>query len=418
MEGKKRVIIEKVFPEIDNGRFPIKRVIGGKVNIKAHIISDGHDEKTCYLYFKHEQDDDWQKKEMNLLYNDEWLSEFIVTKQGYYLYTVKAWIDHFKTWQLDLKKRLDNKQDVSVDLLIGVGLIESTVKLADKNDAFRLNEYINKIKKNDRSSIEIALSKELLFIMQKYPAEEKISGYDKILKVYVDRQKAEFSTWFEMFPRSCYGYTKKHGTFKDCEKIIPEIAKMGFDVIYFPPIHPIGLTKRKGKNNALIAGPDDPGSPWGIGSKEGGHKSIHPELGNFDDFDSFIKKAREYDIEIALDIAFQCSLDHPYIKEHPEWFKWRPDKTIQYAENPPKKYEDIVHFNFECSNWKELWEELKSIFIFWAQKGIRIFRVDNPHTKPFAFWEWVIAEVKKEFPDVIFLSEAFTRPKIMYRLAK
>ncbi len=419
MDGLKRVIIEKVFPEINNGRFPIKRVIGENVNVKAHIISDGHDEKTCFLYYKHEQDEDWQYKEMNLLYNDEWLSEFVVAKQGYYLYTVKAWIDHFKTWQVDLKKRIENKQDISVDLLTGIGLIEKVVKIAEDKDAAKLNEYINKIKKNDKKGIENALEIELLKIMQKYPEQNKISEYDKILKVYVDREKAGFSTWFEMFPRSCYEDCKKrHGTFKDCEKIIPEIAKMGFDVIYFPPIHPIGETKRKGKNNSLVAGPDDPGSPWGIGSKQGGHKAIHPELGTFEDFNNLIRIAKQYNVEIALDIAFQCSLDHPYIREHPEWFKWRPDKTIQYAENPPKKYEDIVHFDFECENWKALWEELKSIFIFWAEKGIKIFRVDNPHTKPFSFWEWVITEVKKQYPDVIFLSEAFTRPKIMYRLAK
>jgi len=418
MEGNKRVVIEKVFPEIDNGRFPIKRIVGEKVNIKAHIISDGHDEKTCFLFYKHENDTDWQKKELTLLYNDEWLGEFTVEKQGYYLYTAKAWIDHFKTWQMDLRKRIDNKQDISVDLLIGIELIEKVLKIAEKQDAIKLNDYINKIKKTDKNSVNYALTNDLLDIMKKYPEEDKITEYEKILKVYVDRTSANFSTWFEMFPRSCYGYTKKHGTFKDCEKIIPEIAKMGFDIIYFPPIHPIGKTKRKGKNNSLVAGPDAPGSPWAIGSKEGGHKSIHPELGNFDDLDNLIKKAKEFGIELAIDIAFQCSLDHPYIKEHPEWFNWRPDKTIQYAENPPKKYEDIVHFNFECDSWKELWEELKSIFVFWAEKGIKIFRVDNPHTKPFSFWEWVIGEIKKQYPDVIFLSEAFTRPKIMYRLAK
>ncbi|MBP7792356.1 MAG: alpha-1,4-glucan--maltose-1-phosphate maltosyltransferase [Candidatus Goldbacteria bacterium] len=418
MEGKKRVVIEKVFPEIDNGRFPIKRVIGEKINIKSHIISDGHDEKACFFYYKHENDVNWQKKEMKLLYNDEWLSEFVVEKQGCYFYTVKAWIDHFKTWQMDLKKRIENNQDVTIDLLIGIELIEKTISAAEVNDAKKLSEYMDKIRKNDKNSVETALSNELAGIMQKYPEQDKISEYEKNLMVYVDREKAGFSTWFEMFPRSCYGNSKKHGTFMDCEKILPEIAKMGFNVLYFPPIHPIGVTKRKGKNNSLTAGPDDPGSPWAIGSKEGGHKSIHPELGNFEDFDRLIKKAEELDIEIAIDIAFQCSPDHPYVKEHPEWFKWRPDKTIQYAENPPKKYEDIVHFNFECNEWKELWEELKSIFIFWAEKGIKIFRVDNPHTKPFPFWEWVIPEVKKQYPDVIFLSEAFTRPKIMYRLSK
>jgi len=236
--------------------------------------------------------------------------------------------------------------------------------------------------------------------------------------VVVDREKARFSIWYEMFPRSCALEPGRHGTFKDCEARLPYIAAMGFDVLYFPPIHPIGHTHRKGRNNNPVANPDDPGTPWAIGSEEGGHKSIHPQLGTVEDFQSFVAKAREYDIEIALDIAFQCSPDHPYVKEHPEWFHWRPDNTVQYAENPPKKYEDIYPLEFETENWQELWEELKSIVLFWIEQGIRIFRVDNPHNKPFRFWEWLITDIKMSYPDVIFLSEAFTRPKVMYQLAK
>ncbi len=234
----------------------------------------------------------------------------------------------------------------------------------------------------------------------------------------VDRRKALFSTWYELFPRSCSPEPGKHGTFKDCERFLPEIAGMGFDILYLPPIHPIGETNRKGKNNALEVLPGDVGSPWAIGSKEGGHKAVHPQLGTMEDFDRLVKRAKEFGIEIAMDLAFQCSPDHPYVKDHPEWFRWRPDGTIQYAENPPKKYEDIIPFNFETENWTALWEELRSIVLFWMERGIRIFRVDNPHTKPFAFWEWLIQEVKKIDPEVIFFAEAFTRPKVMYRLAK
>jgi len=254
--------------------------------------------------------------------------------------------------------------------------------------------------------------------VNKYLDRRFATTYLKELVVVVDREKARFSTWYEMFPRSSASEPGRHGTFKDCEMRLPYISSMGFDVLYFPPIHPIGYTQRKGKNNTPMAGPDDPGGAWAIGAEEGGHKDIHPQLGTFEDFQRLIAKAREYGVEVALDLAFQCSPDHPYVKEHPEWFRWRPDKTIHYAENPPKKYEDIYPFDFETEHWRELWEELKSIVLFWIEQGVRIFRVDNPHTKPFSFWDWLIKEIKKDSPDVIFLSEAFTRPKVMYRLAK
>ncbi|GAN31607.1 alpha-amylase family glycosyl hydrolase [Candidatus Brocadia sinica] len=254
--------------------------------------------------------------------------------------------------------------------------------------------------------------------MNEYRDRKFASNYGKELSVIVDRKKAIFSTWYERFPRSCSPEPGKHGTFKDCEAILPEIAKMGFDVFYLPPIHPIGRTNRKGKNNSPVSGQNDVGSPWAIGSQEGGHKSIHPHLGTLEDFERLINKTRDYDIEIALDLAFQCSPDHPYVAEHPEWFKWRPDGSVQYAENPPKKYEDALPFNFETEQWRQLWEELKSVVVFWVERGVRIFRVDNPHTKPFSFWEWLINEVKSKYPDVLFLSEAFTRPKVMYYLAK
>jgi starch synthase (maltosyl-transferring) len=270
----------------------------------------------------------------------------------------------------------------------------------------------------DIKKTELALSDKLTALMDKYEDRSLATTYSKELSIVVDREKARFSTWYEIFPRSCSAKAGQHGTFRDCEAWLPYIADMGFDILYVPPIHPIGRTHRKGKNNSPEAGRNDPGTPWAIGSIEGGHKSIHPQLGTLEEFKSFLARAKDYGIEIAMDIAFQCSPDHPYVREHPEWFLQRPDGTIQYAENPPKKYQDTYPLYFENDNWQKLWEELKSIFIFWIEQGIRIFRVDNPHTKPFQFWEWVIKEVKEAYPDVIFLSEAFTRPKIMYHLAK
>ena len=418
INATQRVIIEKVLPEVDNGAYPAKRVVGQSVNVQANIISDGHDEKTAFLYYCHAQDRTWQEKELTFKYNDEWFADFTAEKEGTYFYTVRAWIDPFRTWQHDLRKRLDAKQDVSVDLLIGASIIEEALGRAEQKGSKKLAGFLEKIKDNGKDAAKAALSEDLLELMKRCPDKARIAEYPRVLEVKVERDRALYSTWYEMFPRSAAGVSGKHGTFKDCEKLLPEIAGMGFDVLYFPPIHPIGVEKRKGKNNVLKAGAQDPGSPWAIGAKEGGHKAIHPQLGTFEDFAALVAKAKKFGMEISLDIAFQCSNDHPYIKEHPEWFTWRPDKTIQHAENPPKKYEDIVPFNFNTENWKALWEELKSIFIFWAEKGVRIFRVDNPHTKPIAFWEWVIAEVKKEYPDALFLAEAFTTPKMMYRLAK
>ncbi len=415
LNGRERVIIEKVFPEIEEGRYPVKKVPGQKVRVRAHIISDGHDEKTCFLLYRHGTDAAWKEKELTLLYNDEWLGDFAIEKEGVYLYTVKAWIDYFRTWQGQMEKRIGAGQDISVDMAIGAGLIEEAAQRASATDKKKMQDFADRIK---GGATKAALAAEILELMKKYPEKETVSNYARELKVQVDRERAGFSSWYEVFPRSTSPVAGSHGTFKDCEKLLPEIAQMGFDVVYFPPIHPIGVAKRKGKNNSLTAAKDDPGSPWAVGSGEGGHKSIYSGLGTFADFDSLIKKAEKLGLEIALDIAFQCSNDHPYIKEHPEWFSWRPDRTIQHAENPPKKYEDIVPFNFKTDDWKALWEELRSIFIFWAEKGVRIFRVDNPHTKPFVFWEWVIAEVKKQYPDALFLAEAFTRPKIMYKLAK
>jgi starch synthase (maltosyl-transferring) len=416
-----RVIIEGVEPEIDNGRFPIKRVIDEKVTVEADIFADGHDVISALLLYRDERDSEWVEAPMEPLGNDRWQGSFAVSELGRYRYTITAWVDHFKSWQQNLGKRVQAGQETSIDLLIGAQLILEARQRAPKSMGKKMGKWASTLQSrqvSERAKVKLALSNELSGFVNKYPDRRLATIYPEELVVMVDRERARFSAWYEMFPRSCTPESGRHGTFKDCEAQLSYVADMGFDVLYFPPIHPVGHTHRRGRNNNPVTDPDDPGTPWAIGSKEGGHKSIHPQLGTLEDFQSLIAKAREYDIEIALDIAFQCSPDHPYVKEHPEWFRWRPDNTVQYAENPPKKYEDIYPFDFQTENWQELWEELKSIVLFWIEQGIRIFRVDNPHTKPFSFWEWLITDIKLSCPDVIFLSEAFTRPKVMHRLAK
>jgi starch synthase (maltosyl-transferring) len=419
-EGRRRVIIEGVSPEIDGGLFPIKRTVGEEVTVEADIFTDGHDLLSCVLLFRKEEDRDWGVAPMEPLWNDRWRGSFRVTEIGRYRYTIQAWVDRFKTWRRDLKKRVDAGQEVSVDLRIGEQWIEQAVSKGKGAVAETLRQRLSHIVKtpDPAQKVALVLDEELGELMDLCSERTFTSSYGKELSVVVEREKARFSTWYEMFPRSCAGRPGMHGTFKACEQILPYVASMGFDVLYFPPIHPIGRLHRKGKNNSPAAKPGEPGSPWAIGSEAGGHKDIHPELGDLEDFRGLMQKARELGIEIALDLAFQCSPDHPYVKEHPEWFRWRPDGTLQYAENPPKKYEDIYPLNFESDQWQELFKELKSVALFWIDQGIRIFRVDNPHSKPFTFWEWLIGEIKRDFPEVIFLSEAFTRPKVMYRLAK
>jgi starch synthase (maltosyl-transferring) len=360
---------------------------------------------------------------MKALPNDLWTAGIPLSEQGRWLYTVVAWVDPFKTWRRDLKKRVEAGQDVALDLRVGAALVREAGQRAaqarKKADARVLAGLAEDLEadKDQEVRLLLALDDELAALMGRYADRRFATVYPRELGVVVDRVKARFSSWYEMFPRSC-GPEGKHGTFRDCEKRLRYIAGMGFDVLYLPPIHPIGTAFRKGKNNSLTPEPDDVGSPWAIGSAEGGHKAIDPRLGTLADFRRFLKKAAEHGLEIALDLAYQCSPDHPYVREHPEWFRKRPDGTIQYAENPPKKYQDIYPFDFETDAWRELWQELKSIVDFWVKEGVRIFRVDNPHTKAFPFWEWMIGEVKREHPDVLFLAEAFTRPKIMYRLAK
>lgn len=416
--NNKRAVIEGVTPEIDNGRYPIKRVVGERVVVEADVFTDGHEAVSCELLYRAQRSGEWTAVPMTPLVNDRWRAEFTVTQLGRYSYTIQAWLDHFKFWAHNLVKRLEAGQDVSVELLIGANLVEEAVERASAVDASEMRQYIKAIKAGTDESVQVALSDKLADLTYKYADKEGGATYDKQLEVTVDRERARFSTWYEFFPRSCWTEGCTHGTFQDCEDRLPYIASLGFDVVYLPPIHPIGRTNRKGKNNSTVALPGDVGSPWAIGSEEGGHKAVNPDLGTLADFRRFMEKAGEYGMEVALDIAFQCSPDHPYVKEHPEWFKRRPDGTIQYAENPPKKYEDIYPFDFDTPYWRELWAELKSVVEFWLEQGVKIFRVDNPHTKTLRFWEWLIQNIKQEHPEVIFLAEAFTRPKVMYLLAK
>jgi starch synthase (maltosyl-transferring) len=425
-EGLKRVVIEAVMPEIDGGRFPAKRTAGETVTVEADIFADGHDALGAVVRHRHESAGDWVETPLALLSNDRWRGEFPVTELGRYCFTIDAWVDHFETWSRQLAKRIQAGQDVAVELEAGARMLEAAAARAghaegapqadgNASDAARLKTLAGTMRKATGAAV-LAMDGELAALMRRYSDRSTAVTYGRELEVVVEPVKARFSTWYELFPRSA-GAAGKHGTFKDVDRILPDIARMGFDVLYLPPIHPIGRAHRKGANNRpATAG--EPGSPWAIGSDEGGHKAIHPQLGTLEDFRALVGAAAAHGIDLALDIAFQCSPDHPYTKEHPEWFKHRPDGSIQYAENPPKKYEDIYPFNFETEHWRELWAELLSVFLYWMEQGVRVFRVDNPHTKPFAFWEWLIGELKRRNPEVILLSEAFTRPKVMYRLAK
>jgi starch synthase (maltosyl-transferring) len=418
----RRVVIESVSPEVDAGRFAIKRVLGDELRVRADIYADGHDSLGARLLWRREHERTWNESPMRFDNNDMWEGKFKLETLGRYLYTVVAWMDAFGSWSKDLKKRADAGQDISVDVLIGAEIVREASERARGADAKKLADAAAKLKelaKKDRDgALAISQNAELALLVNAWRDRAVDSRYERELAVVVDPEKARFSTWYELFPRSVTTDPKRHGTFKDVIDRLPYVAGMGFDILYLPPIHPIGRLERKGKNNSTTPAADDTGSPWAIGAKEGGHKSIHPQLGTLDEFRKLVLKARELGIDIALDIAFQCAPDHPYVKEHREWFRERPDGTVQYAENPPKKYQDIYPFNFENARAQELWAELKSVIDYWIEQGVRVFRVDNPHTKPFAFWEWLIGEVKKEHPEVIFLSEAFTRPKVMYQLAK
>jgi starch synthase (maltosyl-transferring) len=412
--GRSRVVVEGVTPQIDGGRFAVKRVVGDQVPVEADVFGDGHDLVRARLLYRHAGEADWHSKEMTELGNDRWAAAFPVDRLGFYEYTVVGEVDHFLTWRSELKKRQDAGQDLDLPMKTGALLIEATAKRATKDAAAQLRAFAAKLQ---AGSTDTAFDDALLTAMNRLPETELQTRYERTLRVWVDRERARFSSWYELFPRS-WGKPGQHGTLRDVAAQLDYVEEMGFDVLYLPPIHPIGRSFRKGKNNTTEAKEGEVGSPWAIGAKEGGHLAILRELGTFDDLNYLIQQLHERKMELALDIAFQCAPDHPWVTEHPEWFKKRADGSIQYAENPPKKYQDIYPLDFESSDWRGLWDALKEVFTFWAEKGVRIFRVDNPHTKAFPFWEWVIAEVQTVYPDAIFLAEAFTRPRVMERLAK
>jgi starch synthase (maltosyl-transferring) len=413
-----RVVIEGVSPEIDGGRYPIKRTTGEEVVVEADVFTDGHEVLAAVLRHRR-AGGEWAEVRLAPLVNDRWSARFPVTELGRHEYTLQAWIDRFASWRRDLSRKAEAGQDVHSDLLEGAELMREAAARAGSSDGEWLRGQAALLDRGGREErVRAALAPPLAERMARHADRSFGVEYGKVLAVTVEPERARYGAWYEFFPRSTATEPGRHGTLRDAEQRLPYVAAMGFDVLYLPPVHPIGRAHRKGPNNSLTPGPDDPGSPWAIGAAEGGHKSILPELGTLDDFDHLVRAARGYGIDVAIDVAFQCSPDHPYVKEHPEWFRHRPDGTIKYAENPPKKYQDIYPFDFECEAWRSLWEELLSVVLFWCGHGVRVFRVDNPHTKPFRFWEWLIARVKEPHPDAIFLSEAFTRPKVMKHLAK
>lgn len=420
-DGRCRVVVEGLSPAVDGGRFAIKRCRGDRVVVEADAYCDGHDRIVCVLRWRRDGASAWQETPMAALPNNRWRGEFVATELGGYRYTVSAWIDHFLSWRAELAHRVD-AADILVSLQLGAELASQAAGRAEGADRASLQALAQALRAETDAERgkQLALDPLLGELAARYPDRRLATTHEPALPLWVDRPRARCGAWYEMFPRSCLEGVEAagHGTFASCERRLPYVAAMGFDVLYLPPIHPIGTTKRKGPNNTLSAAAGDPGSPWAIGAAAGGHCAVEPRLGSLDDFRHLVARARELGLEIALDIAFQCSPDHPWVGEHPAWFRHRPDGSVQYAENPPKKYEDIYPIDFESTDWRALWQELKAVFEFWIGEGIAIFRVDNPHTKAFPFWEWVIGELRRAHPEVLFLAEAFTRPKLMYRLAK
>ncbi len=419
MLNQSRIVIENIAPQINGGAVFIKRVVNELVNVTADVLIDGHDILQASVMYKHQNEKKWTEVRMQSTGNDAYAASFSTPKQGFYSYKVEGWVDYMLNWQHGIERKIEDYQHVNSELLEGAELLEGLLKNLKKKDKEYVRHLIRIFKSKDdyNEAIKEATSNKLKSIFIDNPEKIIIESSEEF-KVYVDREKARFSTWYEFFPRSSSKTAGKHGTFKDCHRLLPRVAKMGFDTLYFPPIHPIGEVNRKGKNNTTIAQEGDVGSTWGIGSKHGGHKDIHPELGTKEDFIELVNAAKALGIEIAMDYALQAAPDHPWVKDHPDWFKWRPDGTVQYAENPPKKYQDILPIYWESKDFKNLWKECLDTLLYWIDCGIRVFRVDNPHTKPYYFWGWVIAEVKKKYPDVLFLSEAFTKPKVMQQLAK
>ncbi|MEZ4222178.1 MAG: alpha-1,4-glucan--maltose-1-phosphate maltosyltransferase [Polyangiaceae bacterium] len=416
-----RVVIERVQPELDGGRYAVKRVVGDRVHVSADILKDGHDVVAACVCYRAPGEREWRRAALEFAFDEErWHGEIQVDSPGIWNFSVEAWPDPFATWRADLRKRLDAEQDVASELLEGAALLHQRARSSRGERAERIAAAHTQLK-NERLSLEhrleVAFSESVAKDMEGPQDEASVTRHAE-REIIVDRPLAVFGNWYELFPRSCSGQYDRHGTFRDAERHLPRLAKLGFNVIYLPPIHPIGVSKRKGRNNNPQCEPGDVGSPWAIGGEEGGHDAVHPELGTLADFEAYVAAAARYGIELALDFALQCSPDHPWIHEHPEWFFVRPDGTLRYAENPPKKYEDIYPLNFWCDDRVGLWTACRDLILFWIDHGIRIFRVDNPHTKPFAFWQWCLREVRHRHPDVIFLAEAFTRPKRMRNLAK
>ena len=415
-------VIENLRPLIERGCYPIKRVVGEDLAVEADIFKDGHDIVAAVLKWRVLGESNWHETPMVHVDNDRWRGVCTVYENTTYEYTVEAWTDVFRGWQHEFAAKFEaGFTNLRSEVLEGAGLLDSAANRAQEaKDAVRLSELAELIRAANNSAEvnKIAHSGELEVLMATYPDRASATQYEPAPQLTVDRREARTAAWYEFFPRSAEGRGDRGSTFRNCLSRIDDAKAMGFDVIYFPPIHPIGHTNRKGRNNSVTSEPGEPGVPYAIGSEFGGHKAIEPSLGTMEDFEWLERQVRRRGMEIALDFAINCSPDHPYVKEHPEWFYRRPDGTIKYAENPPKKYEDIYPLNFRCENWQELWEEMKSIILFWADRGVRIFRVDNPHTKPVAFWEYLISGVRNKYPDVIFLSEAFTKPKMMKALAK
>lgn len=415
LSGKLRVVIENVQPQVDCGHYPVKRTVGEQVNVTADIFADGHDHVRAEVLYKNVKDKTWSMADMRHQGNDAWSGIFTITEKVPYIFTVRAWVDHLDTWFDGIQKKIAAQMNVRVELMEGSILLLKTPG-GRKKELQRIAKQLTDEEKY-HANIELLMSDAFAELVKRNPLRQFETVYPNEIPVSVEHVKARFSTWYELFPRSA-SLSGKHGTFADVIKLLPRIEAMGFDVLYLPPIHPIGKINRKGKNNNVRSVSGEPGSPWAIGSEEGGHTAIHPELGTLDQYKELIAKAKMRGIDVAMDIAFQCAPDHPYVKEHPQWFKQRPDGSIQYAENPPKKYQDIYPFNFECDDWENLWQELLNVVLYWINQGVKIFRVDNPHTKPFRFWQWLISEVNKQHENIIFLSEAFTRPKVMASLAK
>ena len=414
-------VIENLQPLIDGGRYPVKRAVGQDLVVEADIFKDGHDVVAAILKWRVLGKRRWQETPMVHIDNDRWRGVCTLYQSVTYECTVDAWADVFRGWQREFTAKFEaGVSDLIAETLEGAALLEAAAKRAKVSaDALRLRELSEMLRTGDNAQINnIAHLGELEVLMATYPDRSSATQYAPAAQVIVDRPAAQFTAWYEFFPRSAQGRRGRGSTFRDCLPRVDDAKAMGFDVIYFPPIHPIGHTNRKGRNNAIVAKRGDPGVPWAIGSEAGGHKAVEPSLGTLEDFDWLQREVRKRGMEIALDFALNCSPDHPYVREHPEWFYKRPDGSIKFAENPPKKYEDIYPLNFRCENWPALWAEMVSVVLFWAERGVRIFRVDNPHTKPVAFWEYLIGQVNDRYPDVIFLSEAFTKPKMMKVLAK